>query len=320
MTIEATPSAQAVDGSSALETIRPPSQPSALVTHRARRVAGRTNEPAQTIQVSTTRALDTVADEVRRLLVNAEAILVVARYEVGRLISQYADELKMSEHQAILAFAPRVDEDDGVLYDAIRIFKVFPRRSDFEVIAKRVNKKGRPLTYSHFVELSKVEQDLRRNSLIQQALAFSWTVAQLRDHVNPKPTEAVEVPKLPDPQPVQTVAKVDPASPVLEAEVDENPEVEAAPTAPEARRGVTRLATYAREFTQNAEEFLDRVTDAGLGVCFRNMNDEQRRTLELDLLALENAETCLRAIRAKLVQASAGFQTSESVLSETKDE
>jgi hypothetical protein len=264
-----------------------------------------------TSQAAANRAMEksvaTLINEVRTRLNNGEVGLITARYDVARLIAHHAEEHKVTDRQAILAIAEKVGEDDGVLYDAVRIFRTFPQKPDFEALTKRLNKKGRAFSYSHLVALSKEDKPTRRNSLIQQALAFSWTVAQLQDQMNGKSAASVGVSKQPDDQPVNTApvntAAVEPRS-ATESSVPETttkPPVDATQVAVagDDRRGaVAALAAMARQLTKDGEALLD--LDDELAADFLGMDADERKAFDLDLIAIENAECCLSAIREKL--------------------
>jgi hypothetical protein len=68
--------------------------------------------------------------------------------------------------------------DDGVIYQALHVAESFTPGQIEKVVQMR-SPEGKPLTYSHVVALSSVEDDSKRENLLRQAVKEGWTSKKL---------------------------------------------------------------------------------------------------------------------------------------------
>jgi hypothetical protein len=118
---------------------------------------------------------DTLEDDWRRS--------VVCRYQVAVLIREIYDDV--TDHngavygaKAIAAMKQAFGWDDGVIYQALHVADAFTPQQIEEITRMRLPG-GKPVSFSHVVALSGVEDEGRRQKLLKQAVREGWTSKKL---------------------------------------------------------------------------------------------------------------------------------------------
>jgi hypothetical protein len=108
---------------------------------------------------------------------------VVCRYQVAALIREIYDDV--TEHngavygaKAIAAIKQAFGWDDGVIYQALHVAEAFTPQQIEEITRMRLPG-GKPVSFSHVVALSGVEDEGRRQKLLKQAVREGWTSKKL---------------------------------------------------------------------------------------------------------------------------------------------
>jgi hypothetical protein len=122
---------------------------------------------------------DTLEDDWRRS--------VVCRYHVAALVREIYDDV--TDHngavygaKAIAAIKKAFGWDDGVIYQALHVADAFTPQQIEEITRMRLPG-GKPLSFSHVVALSGVEDEGRRQKLLKQAVREGWTSKKLANAV-----------------------------------------------------------------------------------------------------------------------------------------
>src|SRR5262245_61983654 len=118
---------------------------------------------------------DTLEDDWRRS--------VVCRYQVAVLIREIYDDVTDNHGsvygaKAIAAIKKAFGWDDGVIYQALHVADAFTPEQIEDITRMRLPG-GKPVSFSHVVALSGVEDEGRRQKLLKQAVREGWTSKKL---------------------------------------------------------------------------------------------------------------------------------------------
>jgi hypothetical protein len=150
----------------------------------------RQSPPALREKIDWIRA--TIDDEWRRSIVN--------RYQVAVVIKEVYDDVTEDKGsvygaKAVEAIKKALGWDDGLIYQALHVADAFTPEQ-IEAMTQMRLPGGRPLTYSHVVELARVADEGRREKLLKQAVKEGWTTRKLTNAVDlttsPEPTNPRE--------------------------------------------------------------------------------------------------------------------------------
>jgi hypothetical protein len=138
----------------------------------------RQSPPALRNKIDWIRA--TIDDEWRRSIVN--------RYQVAVVIKDIYDDVTENKGsvygaKAVEAIKKALGWDDGIIYQALHVADAFTPEQ-IEAMTQMRLPGGRPLTYSHVVELARVEDEGRREKLLRQAVTEGWTTRKLTNAVD----------------------------------------------------------------------------------------------------------------------------------------
>ncbi len=127
------------------------------------------------------------ADEWRRGL--------VSRYQVAVVIREIYDDVTDNKGsvygaRAVEAIKKAFGWDDSVVYQALHVADAFTPEQ-IEAVTQMRLPGGRPLSYSHVVVLSRVEDERRREQFLKQTVKEGWTTRKL--------TSAVDLAASPEP-------------------------------------------------------------------------------------------------------------------------
>ncbi len=117
-------------------------------------------------------------NEIRDLLAEAEHGDVLARYKVACAIREVRDAGTYGAG-AMKKLVEVLGKSESWVNDYATLAATWPDADKFAVLAAKKNKKGIPLTWSHFIELMRVEDKDRRQTLMEQSLKEGWSVADL---------------------------------------------------------------------------------------------------------------------------------------------
>jgi hypothetical protein len=111
------------------------------------------------------------------------------RYQIAVVIRDIFDDVTENNGsvygaKAVQAIKDTFGWDDGVIYRAINVANAFTPEKIEEITQMRLPG-GNPLTYSHVVELSRVEDDGQREKFFKQTVKEGWTTRKLANVVAP---------------------------------------------------------------------------------------------------------------------------------------
>ena len=124
------------------------------------------------------------------------------RYDVGVVVKQVQDDPDKYGKKPVKLLAIALGRDEDSLYNYAAVAAAWPDKRSFNALFSCKNIHGVPLSFSHLIELAKVEDDDRRKGLFQEALDRGYKVKDLRELVGQrragkkaKRPAAVELPK-----------------------------------------------------------------------------------------------------------------------------
>lgn len=125
---------------------------------------------------------DDVVGIVRDHLNDEHVSLIRSRFEIGWAVLDYIDSNSQSDADVFTRLATSLEQDDGVLRDAVLIAREFSEE-EIENISKMRSSSGRGLPYSALLELAKLPRGESREASVQQAAQDGWTVKQAKELV-----------------------------------------------------------------------------------------------------------------------------------------
>jgi hypothetical protein len=115
---------------------------------------------------------------IKALLTKSATINTLAMYEVGRLVNEVRNAKRYGD-QAVAKLARALDRDVDSLYVYGSVAKTWTE-SRFKSLVARRSVNGMPLTFSHFVALTKAPQK-KRAPLLEETLRNGYSFRQLMD-------------------------------------------------------------------------------------------------------------------------------------------
>jgi hypothetical protein len=114
---------------------------------------------------------------------------VVCRYQIAVTIRDIYDDVNENNGavygaKAVKVIKGRFGWDDGVIYRALIVANAFTL-AEIEEITRLRLPHGNALSYSHVVELARVEDEKQREKLLTQAVKEGWTTRKLANAVAP---------------------------------------------------------------------------------------------------------------------------------------
>jgi hypothetical protein len=112
---------------------------------------------------------------------------ITFRYQAAVLIKEIYDDVNQNNGatygaKAVQAIKLSFGWDDGVIYQALHVAEAFTPEQIQEVAQMR-SPEGKPVSFSHVVALSRVEDDGKRQKLLCQAVREAWTSKKLANAV-----------------------------------------------------------------------------------------------------------------------------------------
>lgn len=153
-------------------------------SHRRAVASARTSKATST----ETEAIDQARKTILNLLAGTVNEITL-RYRVGcevqALKRTYGDG-------AVGKLARQLGRARSALYEYASVAAAWPDRKEFVKWAKRKQRDGAPLTFSHFVDLARVSDAAARKHLFEVALTDRLSVRQLRKRVRAPGTRPIE--------------------------------------------------------------------------------------------------------------------------------
>ena len=159
--------APAASRTSAEETI--PSDPKSSEQEKRRRKAAK----------PTNDALHESIEKVRTLLAETDEKDVVNRYEIAVRFCELRDGGKYGKG-VVPKVAAKLGLGEATVHDYANVAETWPDAKKFSKLAAKKGEHGRPLSWSHFVELTREENGTQRRSLMTKALKEGWSVPELK--------------------------------------------------------------------------------------------------------------------------------------------
>jgi hypothetical protein len=118
-------------------------------------------------------------ERARALLDDATAATVRTRREVGAIVAQIKRDEQRYGQQAVAKLAAALGRDETSLYRYAGVAECWDATL-FATLSDRRDARGRPLSWSHWVELSAVTDVRARSALLEQALREALNVRAIR--------------------------------------------------------------------------------------------------------------------------------------------
>jgi hypothetical protein len=129
----------------------------------------------------TCSAFNEACATVRRLLADAVREDVRTRHKVGVILIRVHAEANTYGECAIERMAEELATSTHILYSCARVAECWSK-PQITTLSARTNARGEPLSWSHFVVLTKPAGSLR-GAWIERCLAEGWTVRELREQM-----------------------------------------------------------------------------------------------------------------------------------------
>lgn len=127
--------------------------------------------------------LRVVCDRLRELLSKVATDEVQTRHRVGQLLAALKRAPGKYGSNAVARLAVELGCDAATLYRHASVAERWSFESMQSLAAKK-NAKGMPLSWSHWVELARVDSDDERDMLLRRALAESLSVRKLAEAID----------------------------------------------------------------------------------------------------------------------------------------
>ena len=122
--------------------------------------------------------LRTKCDEIRTLMTDGNKKEVHAKYSIGLAIVMVQNDSEKYGKGSVRVVASELGCTAALLYSYAAVASTWTPDA-FEVASARDNAKGISLTFSHFIELSKVKNAQKREALLTAALEEAWSLRSL---------------------------------------------------------------------------------------------------------------------------------------------
>jgi hypothetical protein len=133
--------------------------------------------------VTGTSAFTEACGTIRGLLATLVRDEVSARHQIGGVVRQVMGSTDKYGAHAIERLATELRISTAILYAAAAVAETWSE-ADLQRMSTRTMRHGEPLSWSHFVALSKVRSAQKRGALAERCLAEGWSVRELRDEVS----------------------------------------------------------------------------------------------------------------------------------------
>jgi len=128
-------------------------------------------------------------EEIRNLLDGQRHDRAKTWYAVGRKVVKIMADSEYGK-KAVAKIAKALGRDASLLYEAGRVTETWLPRQFAELVAKRDRVRGNRLSWSHFVELARVDDSRQRGLLVKKVLNKGLSVRELkREIAGPKPQD-----------------------------------------------------------------------------------------------------------------------------------
>jgi len=134
-----------------------------------------------TTEVSS-RAFVDVCARIRGLLAEAIRNEVVSRHSVGELVNGVVRSADRYGDHAVERIGAELGVSTTILYGAASVAENWSQ-SELRHLCAKTNYRGEPLSWSHFLALTRVRSAVKRRALAEQCLAEAWAVRELRQQV-----------------------------------------------------------------------------------------------------------------------------------------
>jgi hypothetical protein len=131
--------------------------------------------------IAVNRALEERCEAVTRLLARADFDEIGTRYKVGVHVARVRDEKGTYGDRAVERMAAKVHRDPTTLYRAAVVTDVWSWR-ELRALSRRMNRDANPLSWSHWVELTRVSTSWHRWHA--RTLEEAWSVRVLASEVD----------------------------------------------------------------------------------------------------------------------------------------
>ena len=126
----------------------------------------------------TNDALYKAIEELRTLFAEADRKDVENRYVIAVKCRDLRDAGKYGDG-AVATAAAKLNRKPATIKNYANVAKIWPDPEKFSKLAAKKGKRGKTLSWYHFVDLTREENGNRRRSLMTKALKEGWSVAEL---------------------------------------------------------------------------------------------------------------------------------------------
>lgn len=118
--------------------------------------------------------------KVKAAMASASANTLHSRYKVGLIVLRVKNKPNKYGKSAVIQLEAALGIDAKSLYRLASVAEIFPKESFLNKILARKNPHGLPLTWSHLVEVSNIEDPKKRERAIDKALSMGMSARQLK--------------------------------------------------------------------------------------------------------------------------------------------
>jgi hypothetical protein len=126
-------------------------------------------------------AWNTKREEIKKLLSEDTSDMLARRHKIGVAVVELKNE-DMYGYHAVERLADDLGYDKSTLYEYADVAEAWPAKAFSEVCGRKTTK-GMPITFSHLVELTDVDNPKRRAKLLDEVFAKSLSVRALREKI-----------------------------------------------------------------------------------------------------------------------------------------
>jgi len=161
-----------------------------------------TNKPSGNAAVGRMNAaLSKEYAEIKNLIKAVETKDVERRYALARRFADIraGDGKKKYGTGAVKKLAAALGWSKSSINDYANVAEAWPDKRKFVALVKKTDKFGKPLSWSHFVEIAKADDKKQRAKLVEAALKHGWSVRELKAGGTQKAVASTKAPEQPVP-------------------------------------------------------------------------------------------------------------------------
>ncbi len=135
----------------------------------------------------TEKALEAKVQEIRSDLNEWNQGDVRGRHRIGKHIAGIKDNAQKYGIHAVEKIAKEIGYSDSWLYDCASVAETWTDREIERLLKRMDQKRDQPLSWTHLVLISEIDDKKKRKSWVDDTLQNGWTVRELKAQMNQEP-------------------------------------------------------------------------------------------------------------------------------------